>query len=87
MVPVSAGQYVRLYYPEQQTDSNTANVPESIKEQEAYFTNNRRMNKLFTKPFNAYRLMTKSELKKLFPASFRTQTADSNPVQSDNDRI
>lgn len=87
MVPVTAGRYVRLYYPEQQTDSNTANVPEGIEEQKAYFTNNRRMNNLFTKPFNDYRLMTKSELKKLFPASFQTQTPESNPVQSDNNQI
>jgi hypothetical protein len=68
--PFDADRYVRLYYPNEISDSTTAYIPETNPEQEIYFNNNRRLNRLFTKPFKSYRVMTKNELKKLFPASF-----------------
>ena len=80
MVPHTAHDYVKLYYPEQTSDSRTANIPESSEEQEEYFRNNRRMNRLFNKPFENYRLMTQAELKKMFPASFRIPATTDNTI-------
>ncbi len=80
MIPCSADQYVRLYYPIEANDSKTANVPKSNKEQETYFNNNRRMNRLFTKPFENYRLITQAELKKMFPTAFNTVTTSNDII-------
>jgi hypothetical protein len=87
MIPFSAYEYVKLYYPEQNSDSKTANIPESTVEKEEYFKSNRKMNRLFVNPFNNYRVMAKNELKKLFPASYRTNEVELNPDRSDKNDL
>ena len=81
--PFDADRYIRLYYPIEISGSTTANIPENKSEQEIYFNNNRRLNQCFTKPFKDYRVMTKKELKKLFPVSF----ANINQTKNDCERI
>jgi hypothetical protein len=70
LVPVDAAKYVRLYYPEIETDSTTANLPESIKERQQVFINNNRINKLFIKELASYKVLNKQELIKMFPKTF-----------------
>jgi hypothetical protein len=80
LTPCSADQYVQLYYPIEVDDCQIDNVPETTAEQETAFNNNRRMNRLFTKPFENYRLMTQTELKKMFPAAFTTLTTPNDII-------
>lgn len=71
--PVSATRYVRLYYPETIEDSlcnQKAGTPEEI---EAEYLQNKRLNRLFTKAFDGFEVLTKKELAKLFPDVYKVK--------------
>jgi hypothetical protein len=68
--PCSAEQYISLYYPTEISQGKTSNVPDTNIEQLQYFNTNRRVNRLFLKPFKNYELMSRSDLEKMFPDSF-----------------
>lgn len=67
--PVNAVTYVRLYYPECAEDSATVDLPSDLEERRKIFTDNKRFNSLFTKAYEPYSLLSKSELSKMFPGT------------------
>jgi hypothetical protein len=76
--PLTAEQYVRVYYPQSLEDSKTSRLPEDIQEHVTFYANNTRINKLFIKPFNTLRLLTIEELKKMFPLCYEEANVNSN---------
>lgn len=69
--PVPAERYVKLYYPECPEDSSTANFKgKSDLEITEIYINNKRLNRLFTKPFKEVKVLTTDELRVMFPASY-----------------
>ncbi len=58
--PVSAEKYVKLYYPECNDDSRTANISEKTESDILeHYRQNRQLNKVFLRPFKEFPVMTK----------------------------
>lgn len=64
--PVSAERYVRLYYPQNATDSATNCAPKDG-DFENYWRTNTRINRLFIKALAPFEVLSTEELIKLFP--------------------
>jgi hypothetical protein len=82
--PVSATTYLRLYYPEAPDDSKTVNIPESVEDQNVFYNNNKRINKLFIKSFSDFEVMTKKDLRKMFPLTYSKNFAQNQNVKSNH---
>jgi hypothetical protein len=69
--PVSASTYVKLYYPETETDSLYNQPKGTLDEIAALHLQNKRLNRLFIKPFEQFQVLTHDELIILYPESYK----------------
>jgi hypothetical protein len=72
--PVTAEQYVRLYYPQNAKDSLLISAPTDEKN-ENYWKTNTRINKIFIKAIARFEVLTKGDLKILFPKTYLSLNA------------